>query len=300
MKLTEMFYLSKMMRRYGNSATLTDFLSNMDITASIVLYKNSPEMVSKTIKSFLQTKFIKKLFLIDNSPTDKLRHLNSAGDSQIQYIKNTKNIGFGKAHNIGFVLSQEAGAKYHIVLNPDVYFEGEAIEKLYEYSEQNRDVGLVSPKILYEDGSLQPLCKLLPTPLHLFARRFLGSTKFAEKLTKLYELHDSGYNRIMNIPYLSGCFMFFRNETIKKVGMFDERIFMYIEDADITRRIHKNHKTIFYPHASIYHGYQKGSYKNHKLMLYNIHGALVYFNKWGWFWDSERVRINQQVRKEYL
>jgi GT2 family glycosyltransferase len=152
----------------------------MDITASIVLYKNSPEMVSKTIRSFLQTKFIKKLFLIDNSPTDKLRNLNSAGDSQIHYIKNTKNIGFGKAHNIGFSLSQEAGAEYHIVLNPDVYFECEAIEKLCEYAEQNRDVGLVSPKILYEDGSLQPLCKLLPTPFHLFARRFLGFTKFAE------------------------------------------------------------------------------------------------------------------------
>jgi GT2 family glycosyltransferase len=104
----------------------------------------------------------------------------------------------------------------------------------------------------------------------------------------------------MNIPYLSGCFMFFRTTALKEIGLFDERIFMYIEDADITRRMHKKYKTIFLPSVTVYHHYAKGSYKNFKLMLYNIHGAVIYFNKWGWVFDSERKRINAEVIKLYL
>jgi GT2 family glycosyltransferase len=103
----------------------------------------------------------------------------------------------------------------------------------------------------------------------------------------------------MNIPYLSGCFMLLRTSVLKEIGFFDERIFMYIEDADLTRRIHQRYKTVFYPDATIYHNYAKGSYKNFKLMLYNMHGAIIYFTKWGWFFDKERVRINKHVLKKY-
>jgi hypothetical protein len=121
-----------------------------------------------------------------------------------------------------------------------------------------------------------------------------------ERRNKIYELHESGYDKIMNIPYLSGCFMYLRTETLKEIGFFDERIFMYIEDADLTRRIHREYKTLFYPDAQIYHHYAKGSYRNFRLMLYNVHGAFIYFTKWGWFFDRERKAINKQVRETYL
>ena len=268
------------------------------LTASIVLFKNDSSMVQKVIDSFLGVDLPKHLYLVDNSPTDELRSLGN--NPHTTYLKAEKNLGFGKAHNRALQRSLEAGARFHIILNPDVYFDPAAVKKMFTYATEHPDVGMISPKILYPDGKLQTLCKLLPTPADLFVRRFMGNTAYARKRTRVYEMHDSSYNKIMNIPYLSGCFMFLNNQAIKDVGGFEEKIFMYIEDADLTRRIHQKYKTIFYPEAVIYHGYQKGSYKSLKLMLYNIHGAIIYFNKWGWFFDKERRRVNKQLINDYL
>jgi GT2 family glycosyltransferase len=164
--------------------------------------------------------------------------------------------------------------------------------------EGNKDVGLVMPKVLYPDGRIQYLCKLLPTPFDLFGRRFLNFypfKKYIEKRNEIYELRFTGYDKIMEVPYLSGCFMFIRTKVLEKVGLFDERFFMYLEDTDLSRRIHKMAKTIYYPHVHIYHEYGKGSYKNKKLLKYHIESAIKYFNKWGWFFDKERREINKKV-----
>jgi GT2 family glycosyltransferase len=235
--------------------------------------------------------------LIDNSPTDELRAFQD--DSRIEYIFTGSNLGFGKAHNIAMRKSLQI-ANYHVVMNPDIYFDLGCLEKLFEYMEGNIDVGQIMPKILYPNGEIQFLCKLLPAPADLFLRRFLPGFPGAKKRDEQYELRKSGYDKIMNVSYLSGCFMFFRTSALQKVDLFDERIFMYIEDADLTRRMHREFKTIFYPFVSIYHNYEKGSYKRIKLMLYNMHGAFIYFNKWGWIFDRERKTINAKMIENYL
>jgi GT2 family glycosyltransferase len=268
----------------------------LDLTISIVLYKSDREKLKAVIDSVYQTTLAFKLYLIDNSPTDDLKIF---ARERTEYIFNNKNIGFGKAHNIAMRRSIEE-ARYHLVLNPDVFFGPNVLERLFTYMQTNEDVGLVSPKILYPDNQTQHLCKLLPTPMDLFMRRFMGNGKWVEKRSHRYELRESGYNKTMNIPYLSGCFMFIRSSVLKEVGLFDERIFMYIEDADLTRRIHYKYKTLYFPEVQIYHHYAKGSYKNKKLMMYNIHGACVYFFKWGWFFDPTRKQINKKVINNYL
>jgi GT2 family glycosyltransferase len=267
--------------------------SKIDVSGSIVLFKNSPKLVKEAIESFLKLKLSKKLFLVDNSPTDELRSLSTLS-KDIEYIKTEKNLGFGKAHNIA-IQRALTEAKYHLVLNPDIFFGNDVLEKIFSYMEANPDVGQIMPKICYPDGEIQRLCKLLPSPADLFLRRFFPWFPGAEERNKKYELQESGYDKIMNVPYLSGCFMFFRTSALKQVGLFDERIFMYIEDADITRRMHQKYKTLFFPLVTAYHHYAKGSYKSFKLMAYNIHGAFIYFNKWGWFFDRDRRNINQKV-----
>jgi GT2 family glycosyltransferase len=104
----------------------------------------------------------------------------------------------------------------------------------------------------------------------------------------------------MNIPFLSGCFMFLRSSALKEVGFFEKRIFMYVEDTDLSRRFHLKYRTLFYPYVQVYHHYHKGSYKNLKLMHYAIEGAVVYFNKWGWIFDGQRRAINQKVLRAYI
>jgi GT2 family glycosyltransferase len=267
------------------------------LNISIVLYHNREEQIKKAIESVLNTDLNITLYLVDNSSTDSLRELERI-DKRIVYIFNNSNLGFGKAHNIALKKSIEKNIPYHLVLNPDVYFEKGVLEELYDFMENNKDVGLVMPKVLYPDGNIQYLCKLLPKPLDLFGRRFLNLgpfRKIVEKRNEIYELRFTGYDKIMEVPYLSGCFMFIRTEVLKKVGLFDERFFMYLEDTDLSRRIHRVAKTVYYPYVYIYHEYGKGSYKSLKLLYYHIKSAIKYFNKYGWFFDKEREEINRKI-----
>lgn len=267
------------------------------LNVSMVLYQNSLVQLKRAIKSVLSTKLDVKLYLIDNSPADSLKILSEL-NPRIIYIFNNANLGFGKAHNIAIKETLKEGIPFHLIMNPDVYFDKGVLEELYSFMEENKDIGLVMPKVLYPNGKIQYLCKLLPTPFDLFGRRFLNKgplKKYIEKRNEIYELRFTGYNKIMEVPYLSGCFMFIRTEVFKKVGLFDERFFMYLEDTDLSRRIHRVAKTIYYPYVHIYHEHQKGSYKNLKLLKIHIESAIKYFNKWGWFNDQERETINRKT-----
>jgi GT2 family glycosyltransferase len=154
------------------------------------------------------------------------------------------------------------------------------------------------PKVLYPDGEIQHLTKLVPSPFDLIFRRFIPLKSWKEKRNFKYELRFSGYDKIANVPYLSGCFMFLRIEALQNVGMFDERFFMYPEDIDLTRRIHKKYKTIYYPFVSIVHEHEKASFKSFKMMKIHMFNMIKYFNKWGWFFDSERKLFNKQILDE--
>jgi GT2 family glycosyltransferase len=107
------------------------------------------------------------------------------------------------------------------------------------------------------------------------------------------------YNTEMEVPYLSGCFMFIRTSVFNEVGMFDDNIFMYLEDTDLSRRINEKYKTIYYPKVTVYHKFEKGSFKNKKLLKYHIKSAIYYFNKWGWIFDRDRKTINDKILKEW-
>jgi GT2 family glycosyltransferase len=154
------------------------------------------------------------------------------------------------------------------------------------------------PKVLYPDGKIQYLCKLLPTPFDLIFRRFLPA-KWTESRMEKFEMRKTGYNKLMQVPYLSGCFMFLRTEALKEIGLFDERFFMYPEDIDLTRRIHRKYQTVFYPDVSIVHHHAQSSYLNLKMLRIHITNMILYFNKWGWVFDKERRKINNEILKQF-
>lgn len=220
------------------------------ITASIVSYHHRLDEIRKISACVLKS-IVEILYIVDNSSHDSLREL-SFFSHRIRYIHSV-NVGYGAAHNIAIREAMEQGADYHVVINPDIYFEEGVIESLYDYMEKHRMCGLVMPKILYPDGKMQFLCKLLPTPFDLFGRRFITDSKYIEKRNEKYELRFVSYDREMNIPSLSGCFMFLRVSVLEKVGVFDERFFMYAEDLDLCRRIGENFQTIYYPMVFVYH-----------------------------------------------
>lgn len=264
-----------------------------DIVCSLVIYKNDREQLLAAIDSFLNTSLMVRLLLIDNSPTDDLKNIKI--DNRVEYFHNPSNPGYGTSHNIGIRKFSEQ-SKYHLVLNPDIYYSVGVLEDIIKFMDNDSEIGLVMPKILYPDGKTQYLAKLLPSPFVFFARRFLPITYLKKRISDRFELKFSEYNIIMNAPYLSGCFMVFRNKALSEINGFDERFFMHMEDLDISRRCYEaGFKTIFYPNQIVYHDHLFKSFLTTTNLKMYFKSAFYYFNKWGWFFDQKRNRINRDT-----
>lgn len=264
-----------------------------DITSSIVTYNTKLDELKKAIDSFLDTDLNVHLYISDNSPTDELKKfINSLEEDRITYIYNNKNGGYGWGHNQ--VIKKIIGkSKYHLILNPDIYFNKGVLEELFSYMEENKRAGNVMPMVKYPNGKIQYLCKRIPKPKDLFLRRFCPIKTIVEKNNEYFEMRDTGYNKIMNVPILSGCFMFIRNEVFIKVGMFDERYFMYMEDFDLSRRIYEKYENIFYPNVEIVHNHAKESYKNKKLLKEHIKSVIKYFYKFSYMKKKSEDNKNE-------
>jgi GT2 family glycosyltransferase len=267
----------------------------MLISASIVLYNSDVKELEKVIKSYAPTKN-KLLYLIDNSSNQANVSSIINGNSSIYYHFSRENKGYGAGHNIAIRMAMETCAKYHVVLNPDLEFEPYIINKIAEFMDTDDSIAQVMPRVLNQHGELQYLCKLLPTPIDLFLKRFLLGRSLQRFFIRR-KLKYADYDKQMKIPFLSGCFMFFRTSAFNTIGLFDERFFMYAEDIDITRRMHKVYKTVYYPEVSIVHIHRAESYKSWKMLKIHIISIIKYFNKWGWFFDRERRIVNANVLK---
>ena len=128
-----------------------------------------------------------------------------------------------------------------------------------------------------------------------FSFLLINKNKFLDK----YELRKVNPKKPINVPILSGCFTLLNLEIISEIGYYDERYFMYFEDWDLSRRMHKHYKTIYFPRVSVVHEYESGANKNKKLFIIFVKSAITYFNKWGWFLDSEREKINREALSQF-
>ena len=283
------------------------------ITASIVTYNHHLLDFEPVLRSLFASP-VDMVYVIDHSDDMMdlkqelqefaVRVLNGEPDLKrkaeqgfkLIYLPHENN-GYGGGHNVALKAAKANGCKYHLVVNPDVWFGPEVIPALIEYMEAHEEVGQMMPKVMYPNGQIQRLAKLLPTPFDFFGRFCLPNFIIKRQNTR-FELVQSGFSKTLNVPFLSGCFMFFRMSALDKVGTFDERFFLYAEDIDMTRRMHQEYQTVFYPKTTIYHTFTRGSRRELRLMLIHIVSTIKYLNKWGWWRDKERTRVNKQVLNE--
>ncbi len=260
--------------------------ATLRITACIVTYRSPIEQVRAAVASFLSTPLPVAISIIDNdSGADYVQALRQI--EGITLIEAGANKGYGAGHNIGF--AKAPASDYHLILNPDVVIHEGTLQAMTDYMDANPDIGLLAPKVQNADGSLQPLNKRLPTVFDLFARRFLPKrvqqkNPYVQRKMARYEMRDVSYDKIIDVPFISGCFMLFRSEVLRRVGGFDTRYFMYLEDCDITRRTSAIARCVYYPNASITHHWARGSHKSWRLLRVMLHSMWVYFNSWGWRW----------------
>lgn len=268
------------------------------LNISIVTYCPQWEAeVNPLLEELLQVADLHCVYVVDNSPADNRQYVKK--DDKVKYIFTGRNLGYGRAHNIALRESIYDKIPFHLVINSDILVKAEDIDLLRRFMQSNPMVGQLMPRVIGPQNELQHLCKLLPAPLDVFGRRFLPK-RWMRKRNARYELHDADYTRPMNIPYLSGCFMLLRTEAALKARLFDERYFMYPEDIDLTRTIHRDYLTLYYPAVTIVHNHRRASYKSLKMLWIHAVNMCRYFNKWGWFFDPERSRYNRETVVRYL
>jgi len=213
-------------------------------------------------------------------PGESVDRLESGADV---FMRNSDNLGYGRAVNRLFNGLKEP-PNYLAVLNTDLTWRTGTFSVMLRWMRQHLDVNLVVPQILDPSGQIQKLCKQNPTVLGLLSRRFLPEyikPLSLRRYDRWYVMDQFDYSKKFEASYLSGCCMFIRASAFIHVGGFDERYFLYLEDADITRSLAKTGRCLHFPDAAVVHGWGRGNYRRFSLLIVNVFSAFLYFSKWG-------------------
>lgn len=264
----------------------------MDLSIIIVNYKSKIKLINclESIARAEIGEISQEIIVVDNNSGDDLSDL-AARYPRLKLIISPKNLGMGAGNNLGIKNSR---GEFILILNPDTIIKGEAILTLLNYLKINPGVGLIGPKLLYPDGSLQSSCARFPnffTPI--LRRTFLGD--YFKVNRDRFTMNDFDHNSIKEVDWLMGSSLMFRRQIALPGGgifapVFDERYFMYFEDTDLGRQMRvKGLKVVYDPEAIIIHDHQRQSAKHpwyfalflDRLTWCHIGSWLKYFIKWG-------------------
>lgn len=255
-----------------------------DLTMTIVAYNNYQD-IKEAINSILEhtnKKILKHIYIVDNGTNiasyEEIKEFKKFIEKfdEITYIDANENLGFGKGHNL---VLEKIFSKYHAIINPDIILVEDSFKKIIEYMNKKEEVGMVIPKIVDSNGNIQDVYREELTVWDMFIRMFCKRV-FKRRVEK-HTMQDQDYSKEFQVPFGQGSFLVIRTELFKKLKGFDERYFMYIEDADLCKRVNEISKLMYYPETKVIHKWEKGSHKNMKLFRYHLISMFRYFKKWG-------------------
>ena len=249
------------------------------ISVSVVTY-NSENEIDILMSSLRNSNSFNEMevYVVDNASKDNTVKIIQEKYSWAKLIRNKKNLGFGKAHNI---IIKEINSKYHLIINPDVKIFNDTIEKSIAFMNNNPDVVLMTPFIMNIDGTQQFLPKKNPSFKYLFGGLLENKLKFCKKLREDYTMKNENITSVIDVDFCTGAFMFTRTEALKKLGGFDERYFLHFEDADLTRELKNFGRTVYNPEIRIIHKWQRDNKKLNKSFFVALNSMFKYMTKWG-------------------
>lgn len=260
------------------------------LSITIVAYRNYEDIKAtlKTIEQYTPRDIEKQIYIVDNSNPKTDIDWKSVTDfqlflseySDVQYIDTKANLGFGKGHNyiINCIDSQ-----YHAIVNPDILLTDDAFSSIIKFMDRNEAIGMCIPRIINEQGDIQLVYRRELTIFDVFIRMFCK--KFFPKRIASHTLQDMDYSKPFQVPFGQGSFLVIRTQLFKELDGFDDRFFMYLEDADLCKRVNQKSKLMYYPGATVIHKWEQGSHRSINLFKIHVHSMIKYFKKWGCkFW----------------
>lgn len=269
----------------------------MRLAISIVIYESDQSVLMKTLSSLRRA--IQRvddiascaLICVDNSvhshlSADAIYEALGANLANVGLLCGHGNIGFGRGHNLAI---RTVESDLHLVLNPDTVLEENTLQAAISYLDAHPEVGLLVPDVRWPDSSRQYLCKRYPTVLDLALRGFAPARlreRFRARLD-YYEMRDliGDQEVVWDPPIVSGCFMLFRTEVLKRLGGFDPRYFLYFEDFDLSLRAGRITRIVYVPSVRIVHHGGYAARKGWRHIVMFVRSGITFFNTHGWKWS---------------
>lgn len=251
----------------------------MDVSIIIVNW-NTKELLQDCLKSVYERAgdVDYEIIVIDNASTDGSAEMVKKDFQRVVLIENMENRGFAMANNQGMAVAK---GRYVLLLNSDTIVLDESIANTVRFADAHPQAGVIGCQVLNPDGTVQPTCFMFPSILNML----LSSTHLYKLLPKsrfFGREHMTWWDRsdMRQVDVVTGCFMLVRREAIEKVGMMDERFFIYGEETDWCYRFKKNGwLAVFTPTTEIIH-YSGASTKQRRTeMLLQLWGSTLLFFK---------------------
>ncbi|MGU7773637.1 glycosyltransferase family 2 protein [Burkholderia sp. MR1-5-21] len=267
------------------------------LSVSIVVYRPDAAQLEQTLTSLTAAcarlraaspGYPVDLFLVDNGGLGDVsamtRELGAKGIA-CRVLTGHGNVGYGRGHNLAIALSTR---RFHLILNPDIDMDAQALVVAREFFDAHPDAGALAPWIGDEKGGQQYLCRRYPSILDLLVRGFMPvrlRQPFAKRLAH-YEMRDAiaGTSVVFDPPIVSGCFMLFRTDVLKKLRGFDPRYFLYFEDYDLSLRTHDVARVAYVPSVRVVHHGGGASRKGFAHIRMFAASAFKFYNRFGWRW----------------
>lgn len=254
------------------------------LSVCIVAFNNYEDIKTaiSSMEKYVSPKLKKKIYIVDNgvavSPSLEVeefrKYIKTVED--VSYIDTGSNLGFGRGHN---QILDIIDSEYHAIVNPDILFCEDAFSKIITWMDENDEVGMVIPDIRDELGKRQLVYREELTVFDMFIR-FFCKNLFPNRIRK-NTLQDKDYSKPFQVPFGQGSFLVVRSTLFKQIGGFDDNFFMYVEDADLCKRINQVSKLMYFPGAKVIHKWEQGSHGNKILFKYHLNSMKYYFKKWG-------------------
>lgn len=211
----------------------------MDLSIIILNYKQKG-LVKQCLKGIqsLALSFDYEVVVVDNNSKDGCLGLvkeEFGEDPRIKTIQSNKNLGMGAGNNLGIRIAR---GKHILVMNPDIVIFKNTVEKMLDFMEGNERVGILAPKLLNPDGSVQASCFRFPDFWRpLYRRTFLGKTRWGRERLNHFLMNDWDRQSSQQVDWALGACLLIRKEPLDGIGLFDERFFLFFEDIDLCRRV---------------------------------------------------------------
>ncbi|MGA2285184.1 MAG: glycosyltransferase family 2 protein [Dehalococcoidia bacterium] len=226
----------------------------MDISIVIVSY-NGREHLRRCLASLLAhpPAAEREVIVVDNDSADGSADMVAPDFPGVRLLRMRRNLGFAAGANRGI---REATGEALVLLNPDSEIEVDPFAPMLAYLREHVEAGIVAPRLLNPDGSLQLSCRRFPTfSVALFNRYSLFTRLFPHnRYSRQYLLSDWQHDSISEVDWVSGACLMVRRSLLEPIGLLDEGYFMYIEDVDLCQRVHRaGAKVVYYPAVSVIH-----------------------------------------------